>query len=246
MGDWTGWIGILLFLIAGLITLCAWLAFQVRDANNETERVLDSWNHDSGYLDWKLTLAATESTDLKVALAGAVKQYTGLLGEYANLQVQNRTLQKDISESEDDILAVRASAYAAKRPFNPLTATPVQVLAQAVATEAGPTATYAECRAIAQVMINRMMHRKAGTTILDVVTEKDQFTAVSDGRWVWAAPTDVERAAAYNAWNGIDNPTIGSEVLYFCARGHEDEFFKTELAFVIAWGDTSFYKEKEG
>jgi hypothetical protein len=137
--------------------------------------------------------------------------------------------------------------------FDPTTATNVQILAQALATEAGPKATYEECRAIAQVMFNRFyVIGRETTTILDIVTEPGQFTAVSDGRWVWADPTETEMAAAYNCWNMIDADPFDDErisvaddrVLYFCATGHEDEFFKTKLVLVTRIGDTSFYQKR--
>jgi spore germination cell wall hydrolase CwlJ-like protein len=159
------------------------------------------------------------------------------------LVATNAVLRKDISEMEDEITSSRAE----RRPFDPTKATPTRLMAQIVAAECGPTATYDECRMVAQVIVNRANRSKA--SLLDTITAPGQFTPVASGAWVWATPTPVEMAAAYNAVNHIDSAyeTFGaSDVLYFCAAGHEDQFFKTKLVLDRRIGDTAFYRTKEG
>jgi spore germination cell wall hydrolase CwlJ-like protein len=154
-------------------------------------------------------------------------------------------LRKDISEIQDELTTSRSE----RRPFDPKSAGASRVLAQIVAAECGPTATYDECRMVAQVIVNRST--KYHKTILEIVTDPEQFAPVTSGAWLWATPTPVETAAAYNAVNSIDTVNCFGDpntykVLYFCAAGHEDEFFRTKLVLDRRIGDTAFYREKEG
>lgn len=159
------------------------------------------------------------------------------------LRDENSALRKDISEMEDEITSSRAE----RRPFDPKLAAPTRLLAQIVAAECGPTATYAECRMVAQVIVNRAA--KYHKTILEIITKPGQFTPVTSGAWLWATPTPIETAAAYNAVNRIDavdgwGDAQLRQVLYFCAAGHADEFFRDRLVLVRRIGDTEFYREK--
>lgn len=134
---------------------------------------------------------------------------------------------------------------AARKRFDPAHATNLQLLAQIVAAECDAYAPYAECRAVAQVVINRA--RESERTILEVLTEPGQFTPVAEGTWLGAVPGTLECAAAYNALVGVDNPMIPDDVLYFCSlkSSTTSEFFlrlSAEGRRYCKFGDTVFYR----
>lgn len=181
---------------------------------------------------------ADENWNLGRQLRDKAQDNAELLQRNQALATENGRARAEIAELQQALKDVK------KRPFNPRTASDVAILAQALATEAGPAATYQECRSIAQVMVNRLVQAGDGATILGVVTAPGQFTAVDDGRWLWATPTDAEQAAAYNAMARIDAPSFRQDVQFFCAVGHEDTFFRTSLQHVVTIGDTAFYRPR--
>lgn len=228
-----GWIGIALFLIAGLITICI-CAIQLHDAQKETMRVLDAWKAGNQEID--KTLA--NDREIIKGLQGKIVTLNRALT--ATVQ-DNASLSKDISEMEDELTESRSL----REPFDPETATAVQILAQIVAAECDRFSTYMECRWTAQVIVNRQY--KYNKTMKEIVLDPGQFTPVTTKSWTWATPTVIESAAAWNASMGVNDGVIGMEhwpeVLYFCNVGSEDEFFKTKLQWCFTIGHTSFYQE---
>lgn len=179
------------------------------------------------------------------ANTGLRQQIADLKRTIASLTVKVDTQRDALAEAASDLADAKDQVQRMRRPFNPdaPTSTDVVIMAQILAAECDNRATYAEIRLTAQVILNRVAFYHS--SVKDVVMDPGQFMPVTTGAWLWAMPSALEAAAAYNAVCGIDTAQVTDpRLLFFCESGHEDAFFKNDLAFVIKLGDTSFYKRK--
>ena len=192
--------------------------------------------------DDELSDASLKTTNLRLALHRAEADVEGLAD-------QNYRQSKEIGSLNTALTAATSTIdelQAQTAPFDPLhPGSPARLLAQLVAAECDATATYDECRAVAQVVLNRAMATK--TLLATVILSKGQFSPVDNGDWLNAQPTVLEMAAAYNCTNALDKayPSITSDTLYFCAAREGDEFFRTKLQWVCQLGGTAFYRERK-
>jgi len=160
--------------------------------------------------------------------------------EEAWMQVEARNVT--IAALDEEVNEARAG----RKPFNPSKATNLQLLAQIVAAECDSTAPYKECRAVAQVVLNRWAAEGKSDSLLPILTAPGQFSPVTSKAWLWATPGLLETAAAYNAYCAVDVPPVAQVVLYFCTvpSATSSEFFRTKLDRVTQIGSTVFFKEK--
>lgn len=163
----------------------------------------------------------------------------------AALSMENAQLRKDISETEDELTAARAT----RKPVDPKQLKAWELIAQIVAAEAGPDADYEECEAIAQVVINRW-HATPHISMLDVIKAPGQFSPVASGAWLWAQPTVQESAAAWNTFDGSRDSSranvVADDVLFFCsAKTYQTNEFFQSLEKVTQIGDTVFCRARK-
>lgn len=224
--------GFVMFLIAGLCAAAIYCAVLYARAANDAEWYLEQWRQSDRVLD----MTRDSRQEFVDALTDSQLREEGLVERVDTLQAQLDTA-RDNAKKTDRVLD---SMLDRMHRFDPKRATPIELLAQILAAECGQPSNYKECRAVAQVILNRAT--AGNTSLLEVITAPGQFSPVTSGAWLGATPNVIESAAAWNAWNETDEPPIDGTTLYFCARGHENDFFRT-LQFVSTIGETSFYKE---
>jgi spore germination cell wall hydrolase CwlJ-like protein len=211
------WIALLvLCILLTYLTVCTVKYYQVR---SEVDRL----NADVDAL-------SVEIEAQKVSAKQRSELFHEVMSRVLTLRKENTRLNAEISEMKTE-----------SKRFDKKTATDDELLAQLLAAEAGPGSTYEECRAIAQVVMNRWDIAPFPQSLLNTLTEPGQFSPVTSGAWLFATPNRVETAAAYNALHRIDDAGLAKDVLYFVANGHEDSFFH-KLSLYDTIGDTSFYR----
>ncbi len=226
--------GFVMFLIAGLCAAAIYCAVMYARAANDAEWYLEQWKQSDRVLD----MTRDSRQEFIDALNEAQFRNEGKDERIDVLQGELNTSRSSLTKTTKVLNTLLDKIHR----FDPKTVSEPELLAQIVAAECGQPSSYKECRAVAQVILNRTDHGQGQGTLLEVIMSPGQFSPVTSGAWLGAIPNVIESAAAFNAWNETDGAPLAGHVLYFCAAGHENEFFRT-LTFVATIGETSFYKE---